>query len=544
MVKAGRPTTALATKTSMRVVLFAAIALAVGCTGLEAQDAYSIRVEPHQVVVPAFVFERDVMKTLPQKEWNCSLANAETFYKIRLSDPYKPADCDESAMRDLTAADFRLFEDGAEQKIQEVALQGVPLVNVRDSSGWHVEFSETPVGRWSTTNLGPLLVPGDTGYRDSTGWHPGFYYAPSSSMSNWGPRYLPGAAADFYRIAYVPPKSQEGSCHQVKVEVTRPNAFVFARSEYCNVRHAPSDPLQGTHLGELLLTDASSGRKGKLRMAMQTATFRTADQKARIEVALTFAWRELQREWRQGRLVADVGVLGLVYDLQGKQVMRFSDFGCCSDDRPDFLRGKHTNGGEPERDPTLLPSRYEAQIELPAGDYKLRMVLGDGKSFGLADSLFSIEPYDGAALAVSSLILCDRFRDANAAEKEDAAASLSPSYVPLVSKGARFYPDGDLRHGYGQRLFVYFDVADAMVLEGSAKVRMQLKIMHARHGEVEVDTGPRDLSSWFAPGSSVAHVAEEIGVDKLRPGYYRIEVQASDSAGRTSAVRSVNFEVE
>lgn len=225
--------------------------------------------------------------------------------------------------------------------------------------------------------------------------------------------------------------------------------------------------------------------------------------------------------------------------------MRFSDFGCCSDDRPDFLRGKHPHGAAPERDPTLLPTRYEAQIELPPGDYKLRMMLGDGESFGRVDSLFSIEPYDSGALEVSSLILCDRFRDANAAEQEDKAASFAPFYVPLVSRGAEFFPVADARNRAGQRLFVYFDVEDARVLDGSTKVQMQMKVVRAKHGEVAIDTGPVELSTWFEPGGSVAHVAEEIATDKLlSTGLYRIEVEVSDSAGRTSALRSVNFDVE
>lgn len=532
------------TTNSMLLLLLAAIALGFGCTGVRAQDAYSIRVEPHQVVVPAFVFVKEIMKTLSQKERDCTLANAETFYKIRLSDPYKPADCDQATMRDLTQGDFHVLEDGVEQKIQDVALQRVPIVNVRDSDGWHVEFSATPIGRWSTNDLGPLLVPGDSGTSDGTGWRPGFSNVHSSS-SNDLIRYLPGDAGYFYRIAYVPPSSQEGSCHKVQVETTRPNAVVFARSEYCNVRHAPSDPLQGTKLGDLLLSDASSGKKGDMQawMRMQTATFLTAAHGGRVDIALTFPWTRFRHEWKQGRLVANIGVLGLVYDLKGNQVLRFSDFGCCSDDRPDFMRGKHSRDEEMKREPTLLPSRYDGQIELPAGEYKLRLVLGDLESFGVAESLFSIEPYDGAALAVSSLILCNRYRDANAAEQEDAAASLAPLYLPLVSKGAEFLPASTSRSSF-RRLFAYFDVEDAQVLGGSAKVQMQLKVVRVKYGEVELDLVSRDLSSLFATGSAVAHVAQEIGIDKLRPGSYRIEVQASDSLGRTSAARSANFDVE
>jgi len=510
------------------------------CASAFAQDEYSIRVEPHQVIVPAFVFLQDIRTSLSPEERYCGVANSANFYGLRLSDPYKPADCDKTVMRDLTAKDFNLSEDGVAQKIQDVTVQSVPIVNVRDSAGWHVDYSYTPLGKWSTSDLGPLLISGDVGYWDSAGWRPTFYYY---SAQSGGVRYLPGSAGFFYRIAYKPPKSEEGSCHKVRVGINGPNASVFARRHYCNVKLAPSDPLEGSKLGDQLLSYAAAGQKGGIALGLQTAVLPTGANRGRVEVALSFPWHRLWRAWREGTLYATIGVLGMVYNQEGALVLRFSDFGCCSQDRPDYVRGRNANADH-ARDKSLIPARYEAQFDLPPGEYKLRVVLGDGRSFGLADSPFMIDPYDSAALNMSSVVLCDRFRDAAAAAQEDAAAVVAPAYAPLVSKGAQFAPAGDTRVKAGQRLFAYFEVQDPVVLDGSAKLSMQMKITKVKSGGVAVDTGVRDITAWVQPGSSIVHIAEELGVDKLPRGSYGVEVQASDSAGRTSAWHSASFAVE
>ncbi len=523
-----------------------AIVLGVACANAFAQDAYSIRVEPLQVIVPAFVFLKDRMTTLSRKEQECSLANAEAFYKLRLSEPYTPTDCDQTEIRDLTAKDFRLFEDGVEQKVQDVTLQRVAIVNARDNAGWHTEYSHTPRAKWSSTELGPLLVPGDTGYRDSAGWHPGFYSVPAEKWSSTytGLHFIPGDAGYFYRVAYAPPQSEDGSCHQVRVDVDRSNAFVFARSQYCKTRNAPSDPLAGTELGEQLQGYSASGRKSRIHLSLQTAVVHQDANSARVDIAIKFPWDSLARRWKNGKLDAMIGVLGMVYTQDGALVTRFSDLGCCARDRPNYLRGEKRGGAAPDLDASLIPTRYETQINLPPGEYKLRLVLTDERKFGLANTLLTVEPYGGSGLGITSVVLCDRFREAHAAAQEDGVAIVAPLYVPLVSKGAQFAPAGDTRIHKGERLFAYFEVQDPLVLDGSTKVCMRLKVLKLPSGKVKADTGFRELSSWVRPGSPIIPVAQEIAVDKLPSGSYRLEVQVSDSAGRIGPWRAATFAVE
>jgi hypothetical protein len=516
----------------------APIVLILVCANAFAQDAYSIRVEPHQVIVPTFVYVKDGMTSRSQKEWECSLANAETFYKLRLSDPFQPKDCDETEMRDLAANDFRIFEDGIEQKVQDVTPQRVAIVNVRDSAGWHVDNSYTPRGTWSSADLGPLLVPSDTGHSDNTGWHPSSYYA--SGYSAFGPiHFIPGSAGHFYRVAYVPPKSEEGSCHEVKVEVSRANTSVFARSHYCNTRHATTDSLEGTKLGEQLLNYLASGRKSKINLSLQTAVVHQDANGARVDIAIEFPWDSLEREWKDGTLHATIGTLGMVYKKDGTLATRFSDLGCCSEDRPNYLRTKKRSAHD--LDASLIPTRYETQIDLPPNDYSLRIVLGDGQKFGLIEASLKIDPYDGEGMMISSVALCNRFRNAEVAKQEAATASLAPLYVPLVSKGMQLSPTGNTQIRKGHNLIAYFEVEDPSVVNRAVKVRTRLKI--TRNGNVKIDTGMQDASSWGQAGSSLFPVAQEIALDKLPTGSYRLEVQASDTAGGTTVWRAADFSI-
>jgi len=222
-------------------------------------------------------------------------------------------------------------------------------MDVRDNLGVHIETSLVPSGKWSNADLSQISV---------------------------DPYY-------FYRLAYAPPKAQEGSCHSVKVVVNRPDSFVFARNQYCNVKNAPEDPLLGTAFGKRLETFAGSPEEGKLNAWLQTGFFYANEDRVRIEVALDFSWNSLKRKWSQGSLNAMVGVVGLVSRQKDSALIaRFSDFGCCSRDTPHFVA---TSGGHadafPQEEVLMIPTRYEVQTYLPSGDDDLRMVLSDDVNF-------------------------------------------------------------------------------------------------------------------------------------------------------------------
>jgi len=72
----------------------------------------------------------------------------------------------------------------------------------------------------------------------------------------------------------------------------------------------------------------------------------------------------------------------------------------------------------------------------------------------------------------------------------------------------------------------------------------ELKLTDTKTGEVKVDTGLRSAANWIEPGKSAIHISEQIAVDKLPKGSYRLEVQATDSAGKSTVWRAANFTVQ
>jgi len=122
-----------------------------------AQDP--IRVEARQVLVPT------------------------TAYKSRM---IWRGGIEEVTINDLTAQDFHLFEDDVEQRIQNVTWERTPGGDVRDSMGIHFEFNGPGGGKWSSRER-----------LDTANVRVIFTTAPH------------------YLIAYSPPESPEGSCHQL-----------------------------------------------------------------------------------------------------------------------------------------------------------------------------------------------------------------------------------------------------------------------------------------------------------------------------------------
>ena len=419
----------------------------------------------------------------------------------------------------LTAADFRLFEDGKEQKIQSVSLhRTLSFVIVHDSAGSHAEQSDTPGGKWRYAEIEP-------------GWWTGKEF--------------------FSLIAYAPPVSAEGSCHKLQVKIDRPNSIVYARHEYCNIKHSSSDPLDGTKFGEQMQNDLMSDRPAKAPLSFQTGLFFAENNSARVSITVEFPSDRLKHEWRSEwgllHIYATVGVLGIVCRRDGTVIARFSDLAPrLSDDAPNFIWGDPESLNLSQWDAVDIPTSYETQIDLPPGEYELRLALSDGTKFGRAVAPLIIEDYDRKQLGISSVLLCRGFRDVRNPPKLDdgTVVSLAPELEPLISNGMVFSPAGGTFFNKRDPMFAYFEIYEPLLLTGTPVLHTQLKITNVKTGEVSVDTGWRNAADWIQPGKSVVRIAEQIAIDKLPRGPYKLEVQATDSAGRSTAWRAASFTIE
>jgi len=275
-----------------------------------------------------------------------------------------------------------------------------------------------------------------------------------------------------------------------------------------------------------------------------------------------FPWDALTTYWSGNYRSADVSLLGLVYNENGTIATRFSDvaYSPKTFDFHEADRFNDTNRDDdlPEITESRLPTRYEAQINLPAGNYKMRIVLTDGKNFGSAELPLTVESYDPKSLAVSGIVLSRRFTNmavewpkyaqskqvADQTKLPVGEGSTASDYVPLVSNGIGITPTGDTRFHSGDRLLTYFEVYEPLLAAGQTKYEFEVRVTDAQTGSVKLDSGLRSTDTYAHADNSIIPIGWEIPFDKLSKGAYRVEVQASDSTGKQTPWRSASFTVE
>jgi hypothetical protein len=494
------------TRTNVPIValLAGAIALCTFAPATPAQDA--IRVETDQVVVPVVVVDKDRLHRL----W----LNPENMTRALLAGDMKLLDAllEAQVIRGLTADDFHVFDDGKEQTIQNLSYERSLYWDIRDNEGHHTEYVGPGGGKWST--------------------------------AEW-PGLIGDLEPSHYLLAYNLPQSPEGSCHKITVKVDHDNAAVGARGEYCNTKHSASDPVNGTKLGTQLENDLGLPKNESVKISLLAIPLFANSDAVRVHIALDWPWESLKGESRTR------GILGLIFSKDGTLVGRFSDLA----DREGVARGRWA---EPpgyhsdQRIPPVVENRYETQLTLAPGKYDLRVVLGDGTRFGHAEIPLTVEGYERKELTISGVSLCKRISDvaANSARNTPNlpgawGQKLRGDYKPLVSRDVEFKPTGNTRFKKGDTLYTYFEIREPL-LEGqsSAAVQIQMRIFDSRNGELISDSQPISAAPYIKAGSSIIPVGRGMDISKLPIGSYRLDVQATDSTGKSTAWRSANFTVE
>lgn len=500
---------------------------------VQARSPVVVRVRSNLVVVPVFVYvPNGIERNMTKQEFDCEVDDWSAFQKLKADQPYLPPDCRTVEITDLTLADFSLFEDGKEQRLRGVSKASWRLT-VRDASAgdrtsFHFDFSDTPSGQWSTTDI--------IGLRSNLSEH-------------------------LYLLSYVPDNAPStDGCHRIRVKVRRPKVEVFAKDEYCTGQ-TTSDLLNGTKEGRDLEHELSQKGPGKIPLFLEAGTLHSgASKDQRVDVVVKFPWNLLHHSWEDtGKFDARIGILGVVHSEDGEVAARFSDL-LYPSWWPAYVKGWrgsgdlfffdelssgdfiHSDNGLRRKDPAWLPTRYETQLELPPGKYTLRVVLSDGVKFGRAEEPLTVENGDHTSLSLSSVFLSTRYRDAHVADVETKAANFAPQYTPLVSKGVRFTPAADTRFTPDQPLIAYFEIykpQNAALI--SEQLQAHLRIVNAMSGVVVKDFPAVNASSYRKPGSTVISIAREIPISDLPSGRYRLEVQVSNSDGHETAWRAAEF---
>jgi hypothetical protein len=478
------------------------------CTSLFAPRAAAqdpIRVQSNEVLVPTVVFDKDQYARFKKTR-----ASGRDSYNRLVAQDAKLWDA--IMAKNLTVKDFHLYEDGQEQTVQRVKLEPPGFRVVQDNLGKHPEIVGTGGGVWAYPDL------------------------PQNEPTVW-------LAWPQYVLAYAPPGSPLGSCHQIQVKVERSNLTVWNRGEYCNTPHPANDPLEGTELGKKLEKAAASKTSNGIDVKLNVAAFADSVDGARVYVTARFPWQALAHEFRDGTLYASIGSQLMVYRKDGTLAARYSDFACCDygNKKKDSREDASTVSDAPTNPGRQLPERYETQFLLSPGEYSIRAVIGDGVHFGVRDAPLMVASYDSNRLEISGLALSRRIRKA---PTDPAADPVAGNYTPLISKGVEFAPSPTTEFFRDETVYVYFEISDpSPVAQLDGKVRASLRIVDSRSGFVADRFEPVDTATYRKADRPVIPVARGVMLNHLSPGAYQLEVQAIDADGKATAWRAANFTV-
>jgi hypothetical protein len=434
--------------------------------------------------------------------------------------------------RGLTAKDFHVFDNGAEQSINYLKEADFPAVDL--TKQW--VFWPTAFGTWGHLQ-------------------PNYSVEPSSAK---------------YLIGYVPASIQPGECRNVKVAVegriTKTN-----RSEYCYSPHNDIDQIAGTKLGDKMRDFASSSARGSFRMSVRTFTFWSSGvlglttESAGGETATTsgngFTYVvEVHDSMAPATVQMSVGfdfpdsvwyfpcrerdaiyVLGIVKETNGQPVGQFADaYSCLHTLMSNPASYKISSG-------VLVPSRFDTQLDLTPGSYTVSVVVSDRHHFGRVQTPLRVGSLDPQRLLISDLVVANVLRGVGWVLRD--ATSVSPSPVtptPLVSKDLQYIPDvvNPSRLPKHAPLYLYFEVYQPTSDTQAAGVFYQLRITDLKTGSLVMNTGPVSAADWIVPGNLVIPIGLKVATEKLHKGSYRLEIQATDSAGRQTEWRQTDFAVQ
>jgi hypothetical protein len=473
----------------------------------------AIRVESDDVLVPVRVVDR-------QRYISLFRTNEEVLLQDLFSGNFAP--WNQIYVHGLTARDFRLLEDGREQRIRSVIVHVPRVLLVSDNFGRHFEFVGSGGGRWTLPD------------------HPTPYQALNFDVLTHWPSYI---------VAYDPPPSRPGDCHQVAVQVDRPGSLVYSEKRYCRNTLDPADPLADTSLNRLMQAALSGNKRGKIPLSLAIFPHLRTHAAGRVQIVLEFPWRKLYYTLKSSpsyrTLYETVGVLGSISSSDGSQVAHFTDVEG-HNSRDDINGNVLTRSAEPVGGIAAIlnmPRRYDRDVYLPPGAYRLRIVLSDGRNFGRAEASFRVEAFDPNHPAISEIALGRRFQTGRLAAIGPRPGNASGP--PLVSQSIDFAPAADRTFSQNGAIRCYFDLyLPEESLPNGASV--QLRILRAKHPSEQTPAkklAPFSAAPYAVTGSPIISVTRAIDLKGLPKGNYRLQAQLIGPGGAPALSRTADFRI-
>jgi VWFA-related protein len=336
--------------------------------------------------------------------------------------------------------------------------------------------------------------------------------------------------SEFYVLAYVPVDTPEGSCHTLKVKLNRGGLNVRSRSGYCNTR--TTNALEGKPLEKQLESHAAGSQAGSIHGALQAPYFYTAPNTARVNLAMEIPSDGVQFNKEKGKYHANLNVLGIAYRPDGTVGARFSDTVNLDLEKDDW------------KEFTKAPYHYENQFDAAPGTYKLTVVLSaGGDAFGKFETPLTIDAYDGKHFNLSGLALTNSTqRLSDIPTGLDSA--LLEDRTPLVVKGMQIIPSGTNRFKRTDIVSLYTEIYEPLLASADPpQVGMAYRIFERPSDKQLFFTGVLRADDFIQKGNPVIPIGLKVKVDDLKPGSYRLLLQAVDSAKNNAPNRFVDFDI-
>ncbi len=253
------------------------------------------------------------------------------------------------------------------------------------------------------------------------------------------------------------------------------------------------------------------------------------DTLARVNLAMEIPLRKLKTEKERGKLRATVHVLGVAHRPDGGVAARFSESVALEFD--DEKRLAAFLGA---------PFHYENQFEIVPGSYTLDVAYDAGdEERAKVEAPLVVDAYQPAQFAISGLVLSRQYGPTSD-PRLHTDALWTADRTPLIAEGMRIVPSGSSLFKKSEAPAVYFEIYEPTATAG---VTVRMLIFDRKTGEQKLDTGLLSITLPAATGSPTIPVAKRVPIDSLPPGSYRLELEASDSAGK-SARRTADFDIE
>jgi hypothetical protein len=124
-------------------------------------------------------------------------------------------------------------------------------------------------------------------------------------------------------------------------------------------------------------------------------------------------------------------------------------------------------------------------------------------------------------------------------------ADLLADRAPLVVGPFEFTPSGSNRFKKNDKAALYAQVYVPRLTEPNPPtVKCTYVVIDPKTGKPLEGARAVDLTHYIAKGSPVIPVAFQLPLDKLQPGEYLLEMQASEGPGDMTEIRAVKFVVQ